>query len=199
MMQLISIVTQDLPLTRKLPLFFVKVIYKVVSNNMKILLSLLTVICVFGHSQAQSLSRTVVGSQGNYFWSPTVSVAWTVGEVMSETYAPSNYFLTQGFHQPDFRQHDVSDVDFDFFNGFSPNGDGINDWWTIPFLVNYPKNTVVIINRWGNEIWKMDYYDNKSVVFKGENMNGNVLPDGTYYFVIQYNNKEKRGWVFIKR
>ena len=162
---------------------------------MKKILLQLTAIFAFGYSNAQSLAPTVVASQGNYFWSPNVSVAWTLGEVMSETYSSSNHFLTQGFHQPNLRQ----EVSFDFFNGFSPNGDGINDWWNIPVLGNYPNNSVVIINRWGDEVWKRENYDNKNIVFKGENMRGEELPDGTYYYIIQYNNTEKRGWVFIKR
>lgn len=166
---------------------------------MKTLFLLITFGTAFGHCYSQSLARTVIGSQGDYFSSATVSVAWTVGEVMSETYAAPSYFLTQGFHQPDYRPRNVPEVDFDFFNGFSPNGDGINDTWTIPFLIKYPENTVVIINRWGNEVWKKDKYDNRNVVFKGDNMNGNELPDGTYFYIIQYNNTEKRGWVFIKR
>ncbi len=166
---------------------------------MKKLLPLLTILLACHFSHAQSLARTVIGSQGDYFWSPTVSVAWTVGEVMIETFAPSDYFLTQGFHQPDYKQHKVPEVNSDFYNGFSPNGDDINDTWTIPMLINYPKNTVVIINRWGNEVWKADNYNNINVVFKGQNMNGNELPDGTYYYIIKYNSTEKRGWVFIKR
>ena len=117
---------------------------------------------------------------------------------MGETYGPPDYFLTQGFQQPDKRRKSP-EVESGFFNGFSPNGDGINDSWSVPMLAGYPKNTVIIINRWGNEVWKKDNYDNKSVVFNGENMNGNPLPDGTYYYIIQYNNREKRGWVFIKR
>ncbi|WP_161499375.1 gliding motility-associated C-terminal domain-containing protein [Flavipsychrobacter stenotrophus] len=166
--------------------------------NIKKIILLLIIGSVFNVCQAQSLARTVVGSQGDYFSSPTVSVAWTVGEVMGETYAPPDYFLTQGFHQPDKKRR-TPEVESGFFNGFSPNGDGINDSWSVPMLIDYPKNTVTIINRWGNEVWKRDNYDNKSVVFNGENMNGNMLPDGTYYYIIQYNNQEKRGWVFIKR
>jgi gliding motility-associated-like protein len=166
---------------------------------MKKLFLLLSIIIAINYCHAQSLSRTVVGSQGDFFWSPSVSVAWTVGEVMSETYATSGFYLTQGFHQPDIRFRDEPEVSFDFFNGFSPNGDGINDWWNIPILGKYPQNSVVIINRWGDEVWKRDNYDNNSVVFKGENMNGNELPDGTYFYIIQYGKIEKRGWVFIKR
>ncbi len=166
---------------------------------MKKLLLLITLLIASNYCHAQSLARTVIGSQGDCFWSPTVTVEWTVGEVMSETFAPSDYFLTQGFHQPSYKLHYTPEVIFDFFNGFSPNGDGINDTWTIPILINYPKNTVVILNRWGNEVWKADNYNNISVVFKGENMNGNDLPDGTYFYIIKYNNIEKTGWVYIKR
>lgn len=147
------------------------------------------------YCNAQSLSPVVVASQGDYFFSPNVSVAWTVGEVMSETYSISNHFLTQGFHQP----NSMSEISFDFFNGFSPNGDGINDWWNIPALSYYSINSVEIINRWGSQVWRIDNYDNKNIVFRGENMKGEDLPDGTYYYTIKYNNIEKRGWVFIKR
>ena len=166
---------------------------------MKKLFQLLIVLIASNYCLAQSLARIVVGSQGDYFSSSTVSVAWTVGEVMSETFAPSDYYLTQGFHQPSYKSDNVPIADFNFFNGFSPNDDGINDIWTIPFLIDYPTNMVIIINRWGDEVWKVDNYNNINVVFKGKNLNGNDLPDGTYYYIIKYNDKEKRGWVFIKR
>lgn len=89
--------------------------------------------------------------------------------------------------------------EIEFFNGFSPNGDGQNDYWNIPILNYYPTNTVLIINRWGGEIWKGINYNNKDIVWTGKNMNGEDMPDGTYYYIINYNNTEKRGWVFIKR
>ncbi len=89
--------------------------------------------------------------------------------------------------------------ELEFFNGFSPNGDGQNDNWNIPVLNYYPVNTVLIINRWGSEIWKGTNYNNKDVVWTGKNMNGEDMPDGTYYYIINYDNIEKRGWVFIKR
>jgi len=89
--------------------------------------------------------------------------------------------------------------ELEFFNGFSPNGDGLNDDWNIPILNYYPVNDVTIINRWGSEVWKGINYDNKTVVWTGKNMKGEDMPDGTYYYIINYNNTEKRGWVFIKR
>lgn len=103
----------------------------------------LTIIFISRYANAQSLSPTVVASQGDYFWSTTVSVEWTIGEVMIETYTVQDHFLTQGFHQPNLLQPEVT---YEFFNGFSPNGDGVNDWWKIPVL-SYYSNNLVIINR----------------------------------------------------
>src|SRR6266542_2669033 len=50
---------------------------------------------------AQSFSPTVIGSAGTYASSSGGSMAWTIGEIMVETYSGTNNFFTQGFHQPD--------------------------------------------------------------------------------------------------
>lgn len=86
------------------------------------------------------------------------------------------------------------------FNAFSPNGDGHNDTWNVPVLDYYGENTVTIVNRWGNEVWKGSNYDNNNVVWNGQNLEGQNLPDGTYYYIITYGKEQElRGWVFIKR
>lgn len=85
------------------------------------------------------------------------------------------------------------------YNGFSPNGDGHNDFWNVPLLDNYKANTVTIVNRWGSEVWKAENYDNRNTRWAGTNLNGEDLPDGTYYYIIGYEGQEARGWVFIKR
>jgi gliding motility-associated-like protein len=90
-------------------------------------------------------------------------------------------------------------LDLEFFNGFSPNGDDHNDDWQIPVLSYNADNSVLIINRWGDEVWKGINYDNHANVWTGKNMNGNDLPDGNYYYIIKYGNVEKRGWVIVKR
>jgi gliding motility-associated-like protein len=89
--------------------------------------------------------------------------------------------------------------ELEFYNGFSPNGDGLNDSWNIPVLNYYPINRVTIINRWGSEVWKSINYNNQSNFWSGKNMFGKDLPDGTYFYIINYSNIEKRGWIFIKR
>ena len=52
--------------------------------------------------------------------------------------------------------------------GFSPDGDGINDKWKITGIEYYPNNTVQIYNRWEIKIWEVDGYLNDSPeVFEG--------------------------------
>src|SRR3990172_6549936 len=51
--------------------------------------------------QAQSFSPNVIGSAGTFAISASGSMSWTIGEVMTETYASAGNFFTQGFHQPD--------------------------------------------------------------------------------------------------
>jgi hypothetical protein len=58
---------------------------------------------------------------------------------------------------------------------------------------------VTIINRWGVLVWKTDDYNNETNRFIGENMNGDKLGDGTYYYILEYDRTEQRGWVFIER
>ncbi|MES2620413.1 MAG: Ig-like domain-containing protein [Bacteroidota bacterium] len=79
-------------------------------------------------------------------------------------------------------------------NGFSPNGDGVNDEFKIPCNDEYENATLRIYNRWGVEVWHSNghYLDD----FKGFNMQGTELPDGTYYLIYEYNdaagNKEAK-------
>lgn len=50
---------------------------------------------------AQSFAPDVIGSAGTDAVFVNGSMAWTIGEVITETYSSSNNFFTQGFHQPD--------------------------------------------------------------------------------------------------
>ncbi|MCW3126280.1 MAG: tandem-95 repeat protein, partial [Bacteroidetes bacterium] len=72
-----------------------------------------------------------------------------------------------------------------FPNGFSPNGDGVNDNFTFPCNDKFPNANIKIFNRWGDVIYEsVGPYKND---WSGTNMQGSALPDGTYYFIYQYN------------
>lgn len=63
--------------------------------------------------------------------------------------------------------------------GFTPNGDGVNDFWEIPCL-NLFTNRVQVFNRWGLQVFEAVNYDGS---WDGTNL-GQDVPDGTYYYVI---------------
>ena len=92
--------------------------------------------------------------------------------------------------------------------GLSPDGDGINDFWTINGIEEYPSNTVTIYNRWGDAVFKISGYDNATNVFRGEanqltGLGAGQLPEGTYFFSISlpenHNLSATQGYVVLKR
>lgn len=82
----------------------------------------------------------------------------------------------------------------DVYHGITPNNDGHNDTWIIDGLDSL-NAYVEIYNRWGQQVWQGDNYDNVNVVWRGENKNGQGLPDGTYYYLILIGDTHLNGWV----
>ncbi len=66
-------------------------------------------------------------------------------------------------------------------NVVTPNGDGLNDVWEIENMGGFPNATVKIYNRWGNIVWESHGYTER---WGGTNRHGQLLPDGTYFYVI---------------
>ncbi len=84
------------------------------------------------------------------------------------------------------------------FNGFSPNGDGVNDNFIILGIERFPDNRVQVYNRWGNSVYDRQGYTNDDP-FAGQ-WNGNDLPDGTYFYLIEDGEGEQySGWLQIHR
>lgn len=75
-------------------------------------------------------------------------------------------------------------------SGITPNGDGDNDVWIIPYLYSCPDAIVRIFNRWGVKV-----YENTDIYYKnpwdGRNKKGELLPLGTYYYIIEYNDDKE--------
>ncbi|PWE00287.1 Calx-beta domain-containing protein [Marinilabilia rubra] len=85
---------------------------------------------------------------------------------------------------------------------FSPNNDGINDGFVIPWTSQYDKVSLVIFNRWGSIVFSSDNYQNdwtgeaSSGISKGKG-----LPVGTYYYVVTIHDINKRisGYFYLNR
>ena len=78
------------------------------------------------------------------------------------------------------------------FNGmvstfFTPNGDGINDTWYIQNIQNFPGSEVFVYNIYGQLVYNKKDYTND---WKGT-YNGSDLPDGTYYYILKFENSPK--------
>ncbi|KAA3619053.1 MAG: gliding motility-associated C-terminal domain-containing protein [Flavobacterium sp.] len=82
---------------------------------------------------------------------------------------------------------------FEIFNGITPDGDGLNDFFRVVGIEEYPNNNMKIFNRWGVLVWETDGYggsNGEENVFRGISdgrstiRQGEMLPTGTYYYVL---------------
>ncbi len=83
------------------------------------------------------------------------------------------------------------------YTGFSPNGDGINDQLRFIGLEDYPSNTLTVYNRWGNEVYVTENYQND---WEGT-WEDKLLIDGTYFWQLELEGEDEPvvGYVQIHR
>ncbi len=72
-------------------------------------------------------------------------------------------------------------------NVFSPNGDGINDFFTIPYTGN-GEYKFEVYNRWG-QILFMSKSDR--IIWDGNTISGEKVSPGTYYYIVEITNGNK--------
>jgi gliding motility-associated-like protein len=68
---------------------------------------------------------------------------------------------------------------------FTPNNDGMNDYWYIPDIDQYGTISVQIYNRFGKLLYHSSAYKND---WEGT-YNGSPLPEGSYYYIIKSSSK----------
>ncbi len=83
-------------------------------------------------------------------------------------------------------------------NGFSPNGDGKYDVFTIYGCSNITNNRLSVFNKFGRLVYKKNNYQND---WDGVGNTGSKLPDGTYYIVFEGDELKKpiKSFLVIKR
>jgi hypothetical protein len=74
-------------------------------------------------------------------------------------------------------------------DGFSPNGDGINDKFVIGHH-SYQTVDLAVFNRWGNIVFKEDNYQNTWDGHGVGNFLGKELEQGTYYVMVTVTNQK---------
>lgn len=85
--------------------------------------------------------------------------------------------------------------------GISPNNDGLNDKFVIENLKATDKVRIEIYNRWQSLVFRDTNYKN---TFEGignqQGIVNNTLPDGTYYYILHFNDsKPVTGYIIINR
>jgi len=81
-------------------------------------------------------------------------------------------------------------------NSFSPNGDGVNDFFVIRGLTE--NSTLIIFSRSGKKLVELSGYQND---WDGKDQEGHNLESGTYWYVISVSGipDEFKGFVYLKR
>lgn len=90
------------------------------------------------------------------------------------------------------------------YNEFSPNGDGVNDFFTIDCISRYPGNVLEVYNRWGTVVYQKRGYNNdwdgtpngRAIIQKEDE-----LPVGTYYYVLDLGDgsEPRTDWLYLNR
>ncbi len=93
--------------------------------------------------------------------------------------------------------------------GFSPDGDGIHDYFQIYCIDSYPNAKMMIFDRQGNLLYSKDHYGNlefwgnyedswwNGVATMGPNANKKVSPE-IYLYIFEFGNgKSQRGFVMV--
>lgn len=70
-------------------------------------------------------------------------------------------------------------------NVITPNNDGMNDLLRIPCVASDPNSQLKVFNRWGDLVYETNHYKNDW----GGTYNGNPLPNGTYFYLLQMDTK----------
>ncbi|MDI1355423.1 MAG: gliding motility-associated C-terminal domain-containing protein, partial [bacterium] len=80
--------------------------------------------------------------------------------------------------------------------GFSPDGDNINDLFVIKGLPRGSNSSLTIFNRWGNRVFYAENYSETTPWDGTPNIAGTFgkekLPQGTYYYVLEMKGSENR-------
>jgi gliding motility-associated-like protein len=72
---------------------------------------------------------------------------------------------------------------------FTPDGDNVNDTWILDGIdAIFPNNIISIYNRWGNLLFQSEKGKYETNPWDGK-FNNEPMPVGTYYFIIEYNDK----------
>ncbi len=141
---------------------------------MKKIIVFMSAIFVATNFFAQSLSPELISTSGDFHSNGTVSLSWSIGEVMTETYIGENNSITQGFHYGKLTFVGINENNnLDFSIDVFPNP--TNDFINIIFSENFEEN----INLQVHDITGKLLVSKK--LFKENSVDFTSYPLGTYF------------------
>jgi gliding motility-associated-like protein len=131
-------------------------------------------------------------------------------EILSIRFAPTNLGMRTGtltiLSNGDIPAYTLNlsgegDAEPEVFNVVTTNDNGKHDFLNIRNITLFPNNRVSIYDRWGNNVFEKDSYDNINGTFTGISSSGKELTEGTYYYVLDKGNGSERitGFIMLKR
>ncbi|MFO7922155.1 MAG: gliding motility-associated C-terminal domain-containing protein, partial [Bacteroidales bacterium] len=127
----------------------------------------------------------------NYEWAPGTGLSDLSGPSTTATVMNPTTYYVYGETAEGCIEYDSIFIDIvqpvQPVSGFTPNGDGVNDFFDIVNAGDYPGIVVEVFNRSGQRVFHSSGYSDEKR-WDGT-YNGRELPVGTYYFVITLNDQ----------
>lgn len=139
-------------------------------------------------------------SYSSYSWSPIKGLNCdTCQNPILTTNSSGNYFveITDSVQCPFQEEFKITlqKLNVDIPNLFSPNNDGINDYFEIKGLA--PGSTLRVYDSNGLLIFSSENYQGN---WDGRQSDGTKLSEGTYWYILNIPpNDSYKGWVYLKR
>lgn len=103
------------------------------------------------------------------------------------------YTTDDGCQDSIYMRVPVKELELKVPNVFTPNGDGVNDYFEIKKLEYFVSNEFIVFNRWGKKVYESSTYNN--------DWDGGGLSDGTYFYILKcvgyFKNEEFQGVITI--
>ncbi|MCZ6692369.1 MAG: gliding motility-associated C-terminal domain-containing protein, partial [Bacteroidetes bacterium] len=155
--------------------------------------------------RGESVMLTAMGAI-NYSWSPALSLDDASSASPTATPDTTTTYTVTGVNTDSCSasaiititvEDLVTENDIQAKRLFTPNGDGINDFWVIDNIEKFSDCMVIVFNRQGKTILETQSYAND---WDGT-LNGKELSQGVYYYVIRCDGDEnlKTGSITIIR
>lgn len=131
----------------------------------------------------QSTKPEIISTSGDYFKTTDVSLSWTLGESVSETFSSSNLILTQGFQQSHYLITSIDDIASDAFKIKvfpNPATDLINI--EITSLTDSNAYYIKLLDLEGRELFSTKMNADK------DHINMSLYPTGIYILNVSDNN-----------